>query len=191
MADTLKPGDALIVVDLQRDFCPGGALAVPEGDQVVGVMNRWIRAAERVGAVIVISRDWHPPNHCSFETAGGPWPVHCVQNTPGAEYHADLYFPLCAFYVDKARDPDRESYSDFAGTGLSQSLRRSEVQRIFIGGLALDYCVKATALDGLAEGFEVHLILPATRAVNVNPGDGTKALNEMRSAGAMIEEDDP
>ncbi len=191
MADTLKPGDALIVVDLQKDFCPGGALAVPEGDQVVGVMNRWIRAAERVGAVIVISRDWHPPNHCSFETEGGPWPVHCVQNTPGAEYHADLYFPLCAFYVDKARDPDRESYSDFAGTGLSQSLRRSEVQRIFIGGLALDYCVKATALDGLAEGFEVHLILPATRAVNVNPGDGTKALNEMRSAGVIIEEDDP
>ena len=191
MADILKPGDALIVVDLQKDFCPGGALAVPEGDQVVGVMNRWIRAAERVGAVIVISRDWHPPNHCSFETEGGPWPVHCVQNTPGAEYHADLYFPLCAFYVDKARDPDRESYSDFAGTGLSQSLRRSEVQRIFIGGLALDYCVKATALDGLAEGFEVHLILPATRAVNVNPGDGTKALNEMRSAGVSIEEDDP
>lgn len=191
MADTLKPGDALIVVDLQKDFCPGGALAVPEGDQVVGVMNRWIRAAERVGAVIVISRDWHPPNHCSFETEGGPWPVHCVQNTPGAEYHANLYFPLCAFYVDKARDPDRESYSDFAGTGLSQSLRRSEVQRIFIGGLALDYCVKATALDGLAEGFEVHLILPATRAVNVNPGDGTKAINEMRSAGVSIEEDDP
>ncbi len=191
MADILKPGDALSVVDLQKDFCPGGALAVPEGDQVVGVMNRWIRAAERVGAVIVISRDWHPPNHCSFETEGGPWPVHCVQNTPGAEYHADLYFPLCAFYVDKARDPDRESYSDFAGTGLSQSLRRSEVQRIFIGGLALDYCVKATALDGLAEGFEVHLILPATRAVNVNPGDGTKALNEMRSAGVSIEEDDP
>ncbi len=191
MADILKPGDALIVVDLQKDFCPGGALAVPEGDQVVGVMNRWIRAAERVGAVIVISRDWHPPNHCSFETEGGPWPVHCVQNTPGAEYHGDLYFPLCAFYVDKARDPDRESYSDFAGTGLSQSLRRSEVQRIFIGGLALDYCVKATALDGLAEGFEVHLILPATRAVNVNPGDGTKALNEMRSAGVSIEEDDP
>ncbi len=191
MADTLKPGDALIVVDLQADFCPGGALPVPQGDQVVGVMNRWIRAAERVGAVIVISRDWHPPNHCSFETEGGPWPVHCVQNTPGAEYHADLHLPLCAFYVDKARDPDRESYSDFAGTGLSQSLRRSGVQRIFIGGLALDYCVKATALDGLAEGFEVHLILPATRAVNVNPGDGTKALNEMRSAGAMIEEDDP
>lgn len=191
MADTLKPGDALIVVDLQNDFCPGGALPVPQGDRVVGVMNRWIRAAERVGAVIVISRDWHPPNHCSFETEGGPWPVHCVQNTPGAGYHPDLHLPLCAFYVDKARDPDRESYSDFAGTGLSQALRQRGVQRIFIGGLALDYCVKATALDGLAEGFEVHLILPATRAVNVNPGDGTKALNEMRSAGAMIEEDDP
>lgn len=191
MADTLKPSDALIVVDLQNDFCPGGALPVPQGDQVVGVMNRWIRAAERVGAVIVISRDWHPPNHCSFETEGGPWPVHCVQNTPGAEYHGDLHLPLCALYVDKARDPDLESYSGFSGTGLSQALRRSGVQRIFIGGLALDYCVKATALEGLAEGFEVHLILPATRAVNVNPGDGTKALNEMRSAGAMIQEDDP
>ena len=191
MADTLKLSDALIVVDLQNDFCPGGALPVPQGDQVVGVLNRWIRAAERVGAVIVISRDWHPPNHCSFETEGGPWPVHCVQNTPGAEYHGDLHLPLCALYVDKARDPDRESYSGFSGTGLSQALRRSGVQRIFIGGLALDYCVKTTALEGLAEGFEVHLILPATRAVNVNPGDGTKALNEMRSAGAMIQEDDP
>ena len=186
--DQLGPNDAVIVVDIQNDFCPGGALPVPEGDQVIPVINRWIDQAERVGATIVLTRDWHPANHCSFETEGGPWPVHCVQRTPGAEYHPDLRMPQSAIYVDKATDPARENFSDFAGTALGEQLRRKAVQRLFVGGLALDYCVRATVLEGLTEGFEVHLLLPATRSVDVKEGDGQRAIDEMRAAGAVIED---
>ncbi len=145
--EEIGPDDALIVVDIQNDFCPGGALPVPEGDLVILVLNRWIEQAERVGATIVLTRDWHPANHCSFETQGGPWPVHCVQRTPGAEYHPDLRIPRLAIYVDKATDPERENFSDFAGTALGEQLRRKGIQRLFVGGLALDYCVRATVLD--------------------------------------------
>ncbi len=191
MIEQLESADALLIVDVQNDFCPGGALPVAEGDQVVAVLNRWIEQAERIGATIVITRDWHPPNHCSFTDQGGPWPVHCVAGTPGAAYHPDLRIPRRAIYMDKARDPDRESYSGFGGTGLAQRLCLAEVQRLWVGGLALDYCVKATVLEALAEGFEVHLILPATRPVNVHPEDDHKALDEMQQAGAMIERDSP
>ncbi|MHC4415824.1 MAG: nicotinamidase [Planctomycetota bacterium] len=185
----MTPRDALLVVDVQNDFCPGGALPVPCGDEVVPVLNRWIEQAERDGALVVLTRDWHPPDHCSFKDRGGPWPPHCVRKTPGAAYHPDLRLPQCAIYIDKARDPDRESYSGFEGTGLAERLRLAEVQRLWVGGLALDYCVKGTVLDGLAAGFEVHVIRPATRAVDVLRGDGQRALEEMRSAGAIIEED--
>ena len=191
MIEQLESADALLIVDVQNDFCPGGALPVAEGDQVVAVLNRWIDQAERTGATIVMTRDWHPPNHCSFTDQGGPWPVHCVAGTPGAAYHPDLRIPRRAIYMDKARDPDRESYSGFDGTGLAQRLRLAEVERVWVGGLALDYCVKATVLDALAEGFEVHLILPATRPVNVHPEDGHKALDEMQQAGATIERNSP
>ena len=184
--DQLGPNDAVIVVDIQNDFCPGGALPVPEGDRVIPVINRWIDQAERVGATIVLTRDWHPANHCSFETEGGPWPVHCVQRTPGAEYHPDLRTPQSAIYVDKATDPARENFSDFTGTALGEQLRRKGVQRLFVGGLALEYCVRATVLEGLTEGFEVHLLLPATRSVK--EGDGQRAVDEMRAAGAVIED---
>ncbi len=187
-APQLTPADALLVVDMQNDFCPGGALPVAGGDQVVAVLNRWIRSARAGRAVVVASRDWHPADHVSFATRGGPWPVHCVQNSPGAEFHPELQLPPGAWVIDKATDPDRESYSDFAGTALAGRLRRAGVRRIWVGGLALDYCVLATVLDGLAEGFEVHLILPATRAVNVQPDDGQRALERMRRAGAVVEE---
>lgn len=178
----------MVVVDIQKDFCPGGALAVPAGGEVVPVLNRWIEQAEHVGATVVITRDWHPPDHCSFKTQGGPWPVHCVQDTPGAEYHRDLRIPQIAIYVDKATAPDRECYSDFAGTTLGEQLRVKNIGRLWVGGLALDYCVRATVLEGLAEGFEVHLVVPATRAVELKPGDGQRAIDEMRAAGAVIEE---
>ncbi len=184
----MGPDDAVIVVDIQNDFCPGGALPVPEGDKVILVLNRWIEQAERVGATIVLTRDWHPANHCSFAAQGGPWPVHCVQRTPGAEYHPELRIPRLAIYVDKATDPARESFSDFAGTALGDQLRRKGIRRLFVGGLALDYCDRATVLEGLAEGFEVHLLLSATRAVNVKEGDGQQAIDEMRAAGARIED---
>jgi len=186
--DQIGADDAVIVVDIQNDFCPGGALPVPEGDQVIPVINRWIDQAQRVGATIVLTRDWHPANHCSFQTEGGPWPVHCVQRTPGAEYHPDLRSPQVAIYVDKATDPARENFSDFAGTALAEQLRRKGITRLFVGGLALDYCVRATVLEGLTEGFEVHLLLSATRAVDVKEGDGQRAIDQMRAAGALIED---
>jgi nicotinamidase/pyrazinamidase len=185
----LHPSDAVIAVDVQNDFCPGGALAVPAGDEVVPVLNRWIDRSEAAGATVVVSRDWHPADHCSFEARGGPWPVHCVRDTPGAGLHRSLHVPDTAVRVDKGTDVEQECYSGFAGTGLGERLRRLGVRRVFVGGLALDYCVKATVLDALAEGFETHVLLPASRAVNFEPGDDERALEAMTRAGAIIDGD--
>jgi nicotinamidase/pyrazinamidase len=183
----LTPSDALLLVDVQNDFCPGGALPVAEGDRVVPVLNRWIEVARRGGARIVASRDWHPPGHVSFRQQGGPWPVHCVQNTPGAAFVPGLHLPHDALILSKGTAPDRDNYSPFADTGLAEPLRRQGVRRVWVGGLALDVCVRAAVLDALREGFEVHVIGDGTRAVNVNAGDGQRALEEMRARGAMIE----
>jgi nicotinamidase/pyrazinamidase len=183
----LGPSDALIIVDVQNDFCPGGALAVAEGDRVVPVLNRWAEAARAGGAVVVASRDWHPAGHMSFRERGGPWPPHCVQGTPGAAFDPDLRLPPDALIVSKAMEPDRDVYSDFAETSLADDLRRRGVRRLWVGGLATDYCVRATVLDGLKAGFEVHLIADAVRPVNVRPDDGRRALQEMRDAGCVIE----
>jgi nicotinamidase/pyrazinamidase len=183
----LSGNDALIIVDVQNDFCPGGALAVDKGDQVVPVLNRWIQAAEEAGAPIVASRDWHPHNHISFKEQGGPWPRHCVQNTPGALFHPGLNLPARIRLVSKATESDQESYSALGGTGLAEELKRGGIRRLWVGGLALDFCVRATVLDALREGFEVHLIKEATRAVNVHPGDGERAVREMQTAGCIIE----
>ena len=177
---------ALIVVDIQNGFISNvDELPVPGGHEVIPITNRLL---ERF-AVRVASQDWHPPDHKSFARQGGPWPVHCVQHTPGAEFHPELRTPATAIYVDKATDPDRDDFSDFAGTALADQLRRTGIRRLFVGGLALDYCVRATVRDGLAEGFEVHLLLAGTRAVELAPGDGRRAIDRMRAAGAVIEED--
>jgi nicotinamidase/pyrazinamidase len=190
MIKRLTGHDAVIAVDVQNDFCPpDGALAVTEGDQVVPVLNRWFEEARRGGAAVVISRDWHPPDHCSFKARGGPWPAHCVQNTWGARYHPALRVPREAIEISKASDPRRDNFSDFAGTGVGDTLRQRGVTRLWVGGLATDYCVRATVLDALQEGFEVHVLVAAVRAVNVKPGDGDRALEEMRAAGAIIERD--
>lgn len=184
----LKPGDALIVVDVQNDFCPGGALAVAEGDQVVPVLNRWLSKAHEADIPIFASRDWHPPDHISFQQQGGPWPPHCVQGTHGAEFHPDLNLPAeTAIVTLKGDKPDRDAYSAFDGTNLASELRARNVKRLWVGGIATDYCVKATVLDGLQEGFDVRVIEDAIRAVNVNPDDGQRAINDMRQAGAMVE----
>ena len=180
--------DALIVVDVQYDFCPGGALPIAEGDKVVPVLNEWIAAAEAAGVPVFASRDWHPPNHISFRPRGGPWPPHCIQGTPGAEFHRDLKLPRHTEIISKAGTPDLESYSAFGGTDLAAKLRRHGIQRLWIGGLAQDYCIRETTLDALKEGFEVHVIVDATRAVNVNPQDGRHALQAIREAGAILEE---
>lgn len=159
-----------------------------EGDKVVPVLNDWIREAEARSVPVFASRDWHPPNHISFKARGGPWPPHCIQGTAGAAFHPKLKLPRKGEIVSKAQDPDQDSYSAFGATDLSKRLRSAGIKRVWIGGLAQDYCVRETALDAIAEGFEVHLIVNATRAVNVNAGDGKRALENIRRAGGILEE---
>lgn len=178
------PGDALIVVDMQRDFLPGGALAVAEGDQVVPLLNRYIARFERAGLPTVFTRDWHPQNHCSFRAQGGPWPPHCVAHSAGAAFAPGLALPASAHLVSKAATAEADAYSGFQGTTLAQWLRAQGSQRLFVGGLATDYCVRETVCDALAAGFAVVLLRDAVRAVEVQPGDGARAEQAMRAAGA-------
>lgn len=181
-----QTGDALLVVDVQNDFCPGGALAIDEGDAVVPVLNEWIAAAERAEIPVFASRDWHPEGHCSFQEQGGPWPVHCVQETPGAAFHPELRLPKTADIISKGQSLETDQYSALDGTGLTETLREQGIGRLWIGGLAQDVCVHATVLDALKAGFEVRLISAATRAVDAQPGDGDRALREMREHGAEL-----
>ncbi len=174
--------DALIVVDVQNDFCPGGALAVPDGDAVLDPVNQ---LAEH-SALVVATRDWHPPDHGSFAQHGGPWPVHCVRDTPGAQLHPELDMSNIDVVLDKGQASDQEGYSGFAGTRLEQLLREHDVDTVHIAGLALDYCLKATALDAKRAGFDVVVHRAATRAVEVEPGDGGRAVAELREAGIRI-----
>ncbi|MEM1601950.1 MAG: nicotinamidase [Candidatus Bathyarchaeia archaeon] len=176
--------DALIIVDVQVDFCPGGALPVPRGDEVVPVLNEYIRRFRAAGALIVATRDWHPPNHVSFKNYGGLWPPHCVQGTEGAKFHPDLNLPDDVIVVSKATDPSREAYSGFEGTDLEERLRRAGVRRVFVGGLATEYCVKSTVLDALRYGFETFLLEDAVRGIDATPGDVEKAIKEMLERGA-------
>ena len=186
MSSTITPsnGDALLVVDVQNDFLPGGALAVPDGDAVVPVLNRYIQAFAERNLPVFLSRDWHPENHCSFKEQGGPWPPHCVAGTPGAAFASDLEYPPGSTVVDKAQTPEREAYSDFDETDLARDLRERGVERVFVGGLATDYCVLYTVKDALSHGFEVFLLMDAIRAVNVQPDDGERAIEEMQDLGA-------
>jgi nicotinamidase/pyrazinamidase len=174
--------EGLIVVDVQNDFCSGGALPVPDGDAVVEPINR---LAEEF-PFAVATRDWHPPDHDSFQEQGGPWPVHCVRETGGAELHPKLHTSRIDAVVDAGREPDHEGYSGFEHTELSRLLRDQGVETVHVTGLALDYCVKETALDARRDGFGVVLHLGATRAINAEPGDGDRALEELREAGVEI-----
>ena len=188
MAIKLTVSDALLLVDVQNDFCPGGALAVADGDAVVPALNAWIAAARQGGARVFASRDWHPPDHLSFAERGGLWPLHCVQDTPGAAFHPDLELPDDAVVVTKADQSEREAYSAFDSGELAAQLRAAGIRRLWVGGLATDYCVKASVLDAteLPE-LEVHVIADAIRAVDAAPGDGEAALEAMREAGATLE----
>ncbi|MFQ6095567.1 MAG: bifunctional nicotinamidase/pyrazinamidase [Candidatus Bathyarchaeia archaeon] len=176
--------DALIAVDVQRDFCPGGALPVPHGDAVVPVLNEYIKIFMKAGASVYATRDWHPPNHVSFKEQGGAWPTHCVQNTRGAEFHPDLKLPEGIAVVSKATDPNKEAYSGFEGTNLKEELEAKGIERVFIGGLATDYCVKETVLDAIKLGFETVLLEDAIRGVNLKLEDSERAIREMVDAGA-------
>jgi nicotinamidase/pyrazinamidase len=178
---------ALIVVDVQNDFCPGGALAVAQGDQVVAPLNRLIEEFLERGEPVFKSRDWHPLKTKHFAAYGGTWPVHCVQNTTGAEFHPELIDDMHIRVISKGLG-DEDSYSAFDGTDLALQLRRLGVEEVWVGGLATDYCVKNTVLDALKEGFRVKALKDAMRAVEIKPGDGERAVAEMQNAGAEIQE---
>jgi nicotinamidase/pyrazinamidase len=174
--------DALIIVDVQNDFCPGGALAVPNGDEVVPIINRLL--AHRW--LSVATMDWHPAEHSSFEPHGGPWPPHCVQETVGAELHPELDATKIQLVITKGSHPDQDAYSGFQGTELAKILRAKGIQRIVVCGIATDYCVRATAHDALQEGFKVLVLEDAIRGVEVNPGDCQRAIEDLRQAGAEV-----
>ena len=175
---------ALIVVDVQNDFLPGGSLAVPQGDQVIEPLNRMIQRFVEQGSPVILTRDWHPQNHCSFEDQGGIWPPHCVADTVGAEFSSELRLPEEVKIVSKATSPDAEAYSGFEGTDLAAWLHERNIERLIIGGLATDYCVRSTVEDGLKAGFEVIVLEDAVRAVDVEAGDGALALQTMADSGA-------
>jgi nicotinamidase/pyrazinamidase len=180
----ISPTDALIIVDVQNDFCPGGALAVPDGDKVVDPINRIAPLFRHV----VTTQDWHPRHHISFKEQGGAWPVHCVAGTQGAELHPRLNQQPVTLRVRKADTADKDAYSGFDHTNLAEQLRQRGVTRVFVCGLATDYCVRATALDALKEGFATFVLTDAVRGVDVQPGDSERALREMQEAGAMMVE---
>jgi nicotinamidase/pyrazinamidase len=175
---------ALVVVDIQNDFCPGGALPVKDGDKVVPVLNKYIERFRKARAPMLFTRDWHPPDHSSFKAQGGPWPPHCVQNSEGAKFHRNLLIPPEAEILSKADKRD-EAYSFFQGTDLAEKLKERGIKRLLVGGLATDYCVKETVLDGLKHGFEVFHLDDASKGVNVNPSDSQRALQEMVAKGAQ------
>ena len=176
--------DALVIVDVQRDFCPGGSLPVPEGDTVVRVINDYTRIFKKAGSQIYATRDWHPPNHMSFKEYGGPWSPHCIRGSEGAEFHSDLRLPEGTRVISKATDPSKEAYSGFDGTDLGEDLKKNGIKRVFVGGLATDFCVRSTVLDALKLGFETILLSDATLGVNVKPDDSEIAINEMIGNGA-------
>ena len=192
MAVLIDPArDALVIVDIQNDFCPGGALGVPGGDQVVPVLNRYAERFAARGAPVFASRDWHPTETTHFKPYGGVWPPHCVQGTPGADFHPDVVLPAGTEIVSKGMDPREDAYSCFQaestdGMPFAAVLGERGVSRLFIGGLATDYCVRATVIDGVQAGFEMVVLADAVAAVDLAPGDGAKALDEMRAAGAQL-----
>ncbi len=173
---------ALVIVDFQNDFCPGGALAVPDGDGVVEPLNELMRSGEF--DLVVATRDWHPPDHGSFAARGGPWPPHCVQGTPGAELHAGLDRARVDVVVDKGQDPATEGYSGFDGTTLAELLRERGIDSLTVVGLATDYCVRNTALDALERGFDVTV--PADAVRGVDEEGSRRALEEIRARGGTV-----
>ena len=181
----LQAGDALVLVDVQLDFLPGGSLAVPLGDEVVPALNRYIAVFRRLTLPVVATRDWHPPDHCSFKAQGGIWPPHCVAGLDGARFAPLLDIPCEGRIVSKATTPDRDAYSGFEGTDLDDWLKRSGVRRVFVGGLATDYCVLNTVRDACKLGYATYLLQDAVRAVDVAAGDGERAIAQMCGLGAI------
>lgn len=181
----LEQGDALLIVDMQNDFLPGGALGVPEGHQVVAPINQLIAMYVARGLPVFASRDWHPQDHVSFAARGGPWPPHCMAGTEGAAFTAEMALPEDAIVISKADTSDADAYSAFNGTTLARQLRERGITRLTICGLATDYCVLNTVTDALEEGFATIVVPEAMRAVDVHPGDGSRALDRMVARGTV------
>ena len=181
----LTRGDALLLVDIQNDFLPGGSLAVPGGDEIIPVVNRCIKRFMARRLPVFATRDCHPEGHCSFKESGGPWPVHCVTGTFGFEFPGDLRLPDDAVVICKADSPDRDAYSGFDGTDLEKRLRKRGVRRLFVAGLATDYCVLSTVTDALRLGFQAVLLRDGVRAVDIREGDGDRAVEKMAGSGAL------
>jgi len=185
------PNTALLIVDVQNDFCPGGALAVNEGDQVIPPLNRAAEIVTQHGGLVLASRDWHPRETKHFAEFGGKWPVHCVQHTHGAAFHPDLKLPDGTVIISKGTGSEDDGYSAFEGRAddgrtLDEILKAHGVQRLLVGGLATDYCVRASVLDALKHGYEVIVLTDAIRGVNLQPDDSERALQEMQLAGARL-----
>lgn len=187
----MKPRAALLIVDVQVDFCPGGALAVPDGDRVAAPLGRLASVFAAAGLPVLASRDWHPPVTSHFAAYGGQWPPHCIQDTAGAAFHPDLILPEGVIVVSKGINPDRDAYSAFDGSGpdgrpLLDILTSCGVTELDVGGLATDYCVRATVLDAMSRGFRVTVLADCVAGVDLNQGDSARALEEMRCAGAHV-----
>ena len=192
----MQSTDALILIDVQNDFCTGGKLAVPDGEQVVAVLNQYIDLFKAARLPILATRDWHPKETVHFNTGGGVWPPHCIQGTEGAEFHSDLKLSKDVIIISQGTGPNEDAYSGFQGrneegTDLAVLLRQRNVKRLFAGGLATDYCVKSTVLDGLKEGFQIVLIRDAIRGVDLQPGDSQRAMEEMVREGAEVKTSPP
>ncbi len=175
---------ALLIIDFQNDFTPGGALAVPDGDAIAPRVRELIESGDF--DLVLATRDWHPPDHGSFQEQAGPWPPHCVQGTTGAELHPSVPRDAVDVVVDKGYEPGLEGYSGFEETNLDAVLREREIDEVTVVGLATDYCVRHTASDALAEGFRVTIDREGIRGIDVEPGDSERALQELQAAGASV-----
>ena len=182
----LQAADALLIVDVQMDFLPGGTLAVPRGNEVIAPLNQYIHVFMENNLPIYASRDWHPKTHCSFSDQNGIWPPHCIQNSYGAEFSKSLNLPIQTIIISKAMSPGQDAYSAFDGTQLNDLCRHSGTKRLFIGGLATEYCVLSTVEEALKYGFDVCVLSDAIRAINIEQHDGEKAIGKMKAAGAVI-----
>ncbi|MBM3957213.1 MAG: nicotinamidase [Gemmatimonadetes bacterium] len=176
--------DGLIIVDVQNDFCPGGALGVEGGDELARAISDVAMEFRTRGGRVYATQDWHPPGHCSFEENGGPWAAHCVQGTDGAEFHPDLRLPIGASIIRKGADKREDALSGFEGTDLEEQLTRMGIRRVFVGGIATEYCVLSTVVDAARRGFETYVLTDLVRAIEQEPGDGEKAVARMKEAGA-------
>lgn len=178
--------DALVIVDMQNDFMPDGALPVPNALTIIPIINKYVEVFVKSRGVVVATRDWHPPNHISFKSRGGPWPPHCVKGTKGAEFHPDLMLPSNTIVISKAYDEDMEAYSGFEKTELDQTLKAKNIRRVFVCGVATDYCVKATVLDAIRLGYVTFVLVDAIKGVDIPEGSVDKAINEMLNEGAIL-----